>query len=504
MKILSSRQIREADAYTIAHEPISSEALMERAAKAFTHEFVKHYTNQRSVVIFCGMGNNGGDGLAIARMLLEKNYRVEVLIVKSGMNFSKDFMINHERLAKLPIARINDLEDISHLPDLEKDTVIIDAIFGTGLSRPTEGLAKTVIDAINDMKLDVVSVDLPSGLYTDIENHRNDSIIKAGKTFSFQLPKMSFFFCSNATHTGDWKVLDIGLNQEFIEDQETDHFYIDHAKAKYILKPRLHWSHKGTYGHALIWAGSYGKIGAAQLAAHGCMNAGAGLTTAFIPGCGYVIFQTALPEVMALTDIDDFKLTVFPDLSAYSAIGIGPGIGTHLSTAKALSEVLHAAKDIPVVIDADALNILSTHKKGLLKLPRHSILTPHPKEFERLAGPAENDWDRQRMAVAFAKEYDCVLVLKGTYTSVNLPNGDSWFNATGNPGMAKGGSGDALTGIITGLLAQKYSIEEASILGVYLHGMAGDFAARKHSEWSMRASDLIDNLGEAFNDVLMS
>ncbi len=503
MKILSSRQIRDTDAYTIAHEPISSEALMERAARAFTNAIIKSYSNQKSVSIFCGMGNNGGDGLAIARMLLEKKYLVEVFILKTAGSFSKDFLMNQERLSNLALAEIHELEDISHLPDIENDTVVIDAIFGTGLSRPPEGLAKAVIDAINDMNLDVISVDLPSGLYTDIENQRNDSIIKAKKTLSFQLPKLSFFFCSNAGFTGDWEILDINLNEEFIEDQETSHFYIDHAEAKRILKPRLHCSHKGTYGHALIWAGAYGKMGAAQLCTHGCMNAGAGLTTAFIPGCGYIVFQTALPEVMALTDEDDLKLTDFPDLTAYSAIGIGPGIGAHLSTAKALTELLHAAKDIPVVIDADALNILSANKKALLKLPKYSILTPHPKEFDRLAGSAENDWQRQQMAVAFAKEYNCVLILKGTYTSVNLPNGDSWFNATGNAGMAKGGSGDALTGIITGLLAQKYTVEEAAILGVYLHGLAGDFAAAKHGEWSMRASDLIESLGEAFGNVIM-
>ena len=504
MKILSGAQIREADAYAISHEPITSEALMERAAKAFTDEFVKFYPDSLDIIVFCGHGNNGGDGLAIARMLLDRNYRVDVCIVKTGNNYSKDFLVNHERLSRMTTAQISDLEEISALPDIEQDAIVIDAIFGTGLSRPTEGLAASVIDAINDMNCEVVSVDMPSGLYTDIENPKKNSIIKASKTYTFQLPKLSFFFCSNADYTGDWQVLDIGLDTEFIENQETRNFFTDGSDANALLKERLKCSHKGTYGHALIWAGSYGKMGAAQLCAHACLNAGAGLTTAYIPECGYVIFQTALPEVMASTDPDELRLTGFPDISKYAALGIGPGIDTGLSTAKALLDLLHEAKDIPVVIDADALNILGTNKKALLKLPKHSVLTPHPKEFERLTGPAESDWQKQEMASAFAKEFNCVLVLKGTYTSVNLPNGETWFNTTGNPGMAKGGSGDALTGIITGLLAQKYSPEEAAIMGVYLHGLAGDFAAAQYSEWSMRASDLIDSLGDAFLNVQMS
>ena len=503
MKILSGTQIREADNYTITHEPIASEALTERAANAFTDEFVKTYPNSREVVVFCGRGNNGGDGLAIARMLLDRNFRVDVYTVKTGNNFSKDYLVNHQRLSNIPIAQIIDLDEIGRMPDIEKDTVVIDAIFGRGLSRPTEGLSAYVIDAINDMNLEVVAVDMPSGLFADTVNQKNDSIIRAQMTLTFQLPKLSFFFSSNIEYTGDWQVLDIGLNKEFIDNQETRYFFTGDSDATDILKPRFKGSHKGTYGHALIWAGSYGKMGAAQLCAHACMNAGAGLTTAYIPESGYVIFQTALPEVMALTDPDELRLTGFPDISKYSAIGIGPGIDTGLSTAKALLDLLHEAKDIPVVIDADALNILGTNKKALQKLPKNSVLTPHPKEFERLAGEAESDWQRQEMASAFAKEYNCVLILKGTYTSVNLPNGETWFNTTGNPGMAKGGSGDALTGIITGLLAQKYTPEEAAILGVYLHGLAGDFAADLYSEWSMRTSDLIDCLGDAFNDVLM-
>jgi len=501
MKILNGIQIREADAYTISNEPIDSIDLMERAANAFIMKFRELYPNPCLINVFCGPGNNGGDGLAIGRMLLLAKYEIQVYVLDLGKEFSKDFHINQKRLEDIAKDRIFYLKDISHFPDLKKETVVIDAIFGTGLSRPVEGFAEEVIDAINISGNTIISVDLPSGLFTDIQNINESGIIKAEQTFTFQVPKLSFFFCSNVIYTGDWHVLDIGLDKGHIEESETNHFYIDHDLAKLLLKPRKRCDNKGTYGHALIWAGSYGKMGAAQLCAHACMNAGAGLTTAFIPSIGYSIFQTALPEVMVMTDTDEHKLTSFPDLTKYSSIGLGPGIDKNLKTAHALSELLHVAKDIPVVIDADALNIISENTKLLERLPKHSILTPHPKEFERLTGPVETDWERQTLASNFAQEYNCVLVLKGAFTSINLPNGKTYFNATGNPGMAKGGSGDVLTGIITGLLAQKYSITDAAILGVYLHGLAGDIAARKKSVWSMSASDLIDNLGEAFGMV---
>jgi len=501
MKILSGPKIKEADAFTILHEPISSIDLMERASSAFFSKFSELYFAPCKVSVFCGPGNNGGDGLAIARMLHLAKYDVSVYFLDIGGNFSDDFLINQQRMKELAPDRILYLNDITQFPIVAKGEIIIDSLFGTGFSRTIDGLVAQVINGINDSENFIVSVDIPSGLFTDVQNENESRIIKATHTITFQLPKLSFFFCSNSSYTGEWHVLDIGLNKEYIDKAETRNFYIDQKLAQSILKPRQRCDHKGTYGHALTWAGSYGKIGAAQLCARACLNAGAGLTTAYIPSIGYSIFQTALPEIMVLTDANKDVLTQVPDVSKYNAIGIGPGIDKDVKTAQALSELLARAKDIPVVIDADALNIISENKNLLKSLPKHSILTPHPKEFERLTGPAKTDWERQEMASKFAQECNCVLVLKGAYTTVNLPNGKTYFNATGNPGMAKGGSGDALTGIITGLLAQKYSTEEAAILGVYIHGLAGDFAAKKKSSWSMTASDLIENLGEAFQTI---
>jgi ADP-dependent NAD(P)H-hydrate dehydratase / NAD(P)H-hydrate epimerase len=502
MKILSGRQIREADAYTIAHEPVASEALMERAATAFASKFREQYPAPGEIFVFCGPGNNGGDGLAIARLLQPEGYHPRIILLDFGGDASKDFKINLERLeqrASIPVLKIN---NAIQLPDIKHDAVVIDAIFGTGLSRPAEGLAAAAIERINNSGATIVSVDMPSGLFTDTANEKGQSIVRASRTFTFQLPKLSFFFCSNAMYTGNWEILDIGLDPEFIDNAECADYYIDAAHVKSILRPRQHCDHKGSFGHALIWAGGYGKIGAALMCTDACMHAGAGLTTVYIPECGYEILQTGVPEAMVLTDPDEKKLSGLPpDIEKYNALGIGPGIGMHLKTAQALGALLKEVKDIPVVIDADALNIIAAHPDAFGKLPRNCILTPHPKEFERIAGPAANDWERHNLASDFAKTHHCVLVLKGAYTSIHLPDGRTWFNATGNPGMAKGGSGDVLTGIITALLAQKYSTEEAAILGVYLHGLAGDFAANKYGMWSMTARDLISCLGEAFGKI---
>jgi NAD(P)H-hydrate epimerase len=496
MKIPTAQQIRAWDAYTIANEPIASIELMERASKAFVQTFMQYYGKDRRVKIFCGPGNNGGDGLAIARLMLNEGYKIDAFIIKCD-RYSPDCITNHKRLLPLAPDNVFYLTHVSQLLPFADEDIIIDALYGTGLSRPIDGLAKDIIGKINASDAKVVAVDIPSGLYVDKQNGANDTIVKADRTFTFQAPKFSFFFCSNAPFTGRWEVLDIGLSKEFYDTISSNYHWIDHNTAAGILKPRQRCDHKGTFGHALIWAGGYGKMGAAQLCSKAALKAGAGLVTAYIPKCGYVPFQTALPEVMVMTDEEEELLSAFPATNKYSAIGLGPGIGQEKVTQKALHDFLKSKRD-SVVLDADALNILSENKDWLKLLPANAILTPHPKEFERLAGASEDEWIRLEKATDFAKAHRCILVLKTAYTSIHLPDGSIYFNATGNPGMAKGGSGDVLTGIITGILAQKYEPHEAAILGVYLHGLAGDIASVAHSEWSVLASDIIDGLGTAF------
>jgi hydroxyethylthiazole kinase-like uncharacterized protein yjeF len=500
MKILSADQIRELDQYTIEHEPITSVELMERACLAFCKEFERLYTDKNSgIKIFCGPGNNGGDGLGIARILIGKGWGVDVFILEAT-KYSAEFEDNLGQLRKIANENIHEINSKADFPAISANDIIIDALFGSGLSRPLSGVAAEVVKYLNSAKATVIAVDIPSGLYADKANADEDVIIKAGHTFTFQFPKLSLLLCTNYEFSGDISILDIGLSAEYIERVETPFIYTEGKDIKQILKPREKYSHKGSYGHALIFAGSYGKMGAAVLCAKACLRTGAGLTTAYIPGCGYDIMQVAAPEVMAIVDENKKFLTNVPDTFSFSAIGIGPGIGKAPHTRSALARLIKHYRR-PVVLDADALNILAEDAELMERIPPNSILTPHPKEFSRLAGSYKNDWELFEKATDFAAKHNCLLVLKSARTSIHTPEGKVYFNSSGNPGMAKGGSGDALTGMITALLCQEYSPLEAAIMGVYLHGLAGDIAAETFSQWSMTASDLVESIGHAFKVI---
>ncbi|WP_019942481.1 bifunctional ADP-dependent NAD(P)H-hydrate dehydratase/NAD(P)H-hydrate epimerase [Dyadobacter beijingensis] len=492
MKIFNVEQIRAMDAYTIAHEPITSLDLMERASLAFVRWFCNQYVNTRPIAVFCGKGNNGGDGLAIARLLSAQGYDVQVFIVEYTLNATDDFRQNLSRLGHhLTPRRIHSEND---LPQLPKQVVCIDALLGSGLSRPVDGLLSIVIRYLNELSCKVVSVDIASGLYTDQPNDPGDVIVKPRYTVTFQLPKIAFLFPQNAEYAGEWHVVDIGLSSDYIDATETPYYFTDKPEADRRIKPRQKFSHKGTFGHAVLIAGSYGKMGAAVLSGKACLRAGVGLLTMHVPACGYEIMQISVPEAMTTVDEAEKHISKTPDLSSATAIGIGPGLGQDGATVKALEKVLEQAK-VPVMIDADALNILSANRHLLYKLPANTILTPHPKEFQRLAGDSSNEYERLEKARAFAAKYKVIICLKGANTAVVLPNGEVHFNSTGNPGMATGGTGDVLTGIITSLLAQKYAPADAAILGVYQHGAAGDRAAEARGQTALIASDVVEHLG---------
>ena len=492
MKILAAPQIRDLDAHTIQSEPISSLDLRERASRAFVRWLCARFDNRQPLVFFCGKGNNGGDGLAIARILSAKGYGVAVYVVDYTDKDSDDFSKNLEHLAEhLAIHRIKDRKD---LPELTGDELLIDALLGSGLSRPAEGLLAVVIGAMNESSARVISVDIASGLYMNQINGKDDAIVKPDYTISFQLPKLAFMIPHNGPFVGDWQVVNIGLDQDFIENTETPYFFTDKKSAKKLIRDREKFSNKGTFGHALLLAGSHGKMGAAQLCGGACLRSGAGLLTMHVAACGYQIIQIALPEAMCTVDIHEKMLTTLPELDSYSAIGVGPGLGKEPQTLQMLEELIDKAK-VPMVWDADALNLLSENLDLLKKLPEHTIVTPHPKEFERLAGKTKDDYARLELARDFAQEHQLIVVLKGAHTAVVFPDGTVHFNATGNAGMATGGAGDVLTGILTSLLAQKYDPQDAARLGVYQHGMAGDRAAKARTKVSMIASDIVENLG---------
>lgn len=500
MFILSSKEIREWDNYTILHEPIASIDLMERAATKCFEWIKSHQLKQSSFKIFCGKGNNGGDGLAIARLLHQHKYNVSVYILESGKKGSEDFEINLQRLKELSFSEIHFLQTKEDFPIINSNDIVIDALFGSGLNKPLQNLAAELVEHINQAKATVISIDLPSGLFID-ESSKNNVVVKANHTLTFQCYKLGLLVQENASFIGEVHVLDIDLVPKFLQTEKFNQRFVTETFAKEIFKPRNDFAHKGNFGHALLIAGSYGKMGAAVLSAKACLHSGVGLLTCYLPKCGYNIMQTAVPEAMVMTDENENIVAQLPqEMEKYSVIGIGPGIGTADETQHLISFVVRRYQK-PLVIDADGLNCLSLQKELLQHLPSHSILTPHPKEFDRLFGDHENDFQKIATAKQKAQELNIVIVLKSHHTLIATPSGNLFFNSTGNAGMAKGGSGDVLTGIITSLVAQNYSSENAAILGVYLHGLAGDFAAKSLSKEAMTASNLIQFLSQAFLEI---
>jgi NAD(P)H-hydrate epimerase len=504
MKLFTADQIRNADEYTIANEPVSSLALMERASKAFVKQFEKDFPEKKiHKLIVCGTGNNGGDGLAIARILLDKLHTVKVFIIPSEKQ-SADFKKNLTRLQKKHKRAIQYWNDVSALDELPVNAIVIDGIFGTGLNKPVakDSIYYNVISKLNSFKFQqVISVDIPSGLFAD--KSTAGIVLRSDKTYTFQFPKLSFLLPESEKYVNEFTILNIGLHKDYIDKEKTPFNFLIKEDLLKIMQPRKTFSHKGTYGHAGIIAGSYGKMGAAVLCSKACLRSGAGLVTAHIPSSGYTIFQTTFPEAMCSTDKNTHHITEMPSWKNYNAIGIGPGIGTDSSTVSALENFIKA-HSTPLVVDADALNIISQNKNLLEFIPANSIFTPHPKEFERLAGKWKNDFERLEIQRKFSKKNKVIVVLKGANTSITDIDGNVYFNSTGNAGMATAGSGDVLTGIITGLLAQQYSPVNSALFAVFLHGLAGDLALQQQSMESLIASDIIENLGNAFKELEIS
>jgi len=468
--LLTSSQIKAADAYTIKHEPIASIDLMERAARAFVKCFTGHYPDkEKHIAIYCGTGNNGGDGLAIARLLHQAHYKnVNVKIARFSDKSTDDF---NENLRRLKVARI----DIMELnPDdtlmIESADIIIDALLGTGLNKPLSGAYKKLVDYLNSLDKITVAVDIPTGFFADGDIPKDAAILKCGLVITFQQPKLNFLLPESAPCIDVFKVADIGIKPEYIERQNSQYGLLEQADINAKLKTRKKFTHKGTYGHALIIAGQPETMGAALLCSSACAHTGAGLTTACIPESGLTALNTSLPEVMAVVRKDGNVPKI--EWDKFSAIATGPGLGKK-ADALTLLQTAFTEFDKPMVIDADALNLVAENYL-FKKIPANSILTPHMKEFDRLFGEHNSWWSRIETMIAKAKEFQLFIVLKNSYTIIGSPEGKVYFNPTGNPAMASGGMGDVLTGVIASLLAQNYSPEDACLIGVYIHGMAGD------------------------------
>ena len=498
-KIFSVDKIRNADRYTIDNEPISSIDLMERAAHECFIWLAQKARKNQEFAIFCGPGNNGGDGLAIARMLSKKAFKVQGIILDVSGKFSADFLQNYTRLKEQGLAAIEEWKEIpKEFPKFTEDCIIVDAIFGSGLSKPLKAMPQKVVLLLNELPQIKVSIDIPTGLFADqpVEDIK-DTVLVADYSLSFQFPKMAFLIPENELFVGEWYNLDIGLSQKYIQSTLTDDYYLTHAFVHSLIRGRAKYSHKGNFGHVLMIAGDHSKMGAAILSSKAALRVGAGLVSLHHPASAHMLIPMAVPEVMSSLDDSDVAFSTLPDLAKYTHVAVGPGLGTRKQTAKAL-KLLVQEVSTPMVFDADALYILSENKTWLSFLPKNSILTPHLGELNRLLGKTKDGFHRIEKARDFTKKYQLYLIVKGAHTAIVTPTGKVYYNSTGNPGMATGGSGDVLTGMLVGLLAQHYTPLEAALLGVYLHGLAGDISAAELGMESMIAGDIVNHIAQAY------
>lgn len=495
--ILSAEQIRSSDQYTITHEPISSVDLMERAGTRCFEFISKHFSASYRFVIICGQGNNGGDGLVIARLLHQNGYNVQVIVIALRPSGTPDFEINFKKVQQLniPYILLDKTPDYSIFGDCD---IIVDAIFGTGLHKPAEGLYAKVIEMMNTSGKYIISIDIPSGLFVDGDNgHANASnTVRANETLTFECPKLAFLLQDSGSFAGDFHIIDIGLDKKFIYSLPVYSYFITASDIIPYLRPRPKFSHKGTYGHVLIIAGSASKTGAAILAGYGSLCAGAGLTTIHCPSLSTISVHSFIPEAMISTDACPEYITTLPDLDPFDVIAIGPGIGTRPETSNMLKQLITTSTK-PLILDADALNILAANKTWISFLPHHSILTPHPREFDRMFGQSASAYDRLQKQIEQSVKLSIYIILKNAHTSITTPDGKVFFNSTGTPAMAKGGSGDVLTGIVAAMLAQLKSPAGACISSVYLHGLSAELAESEIGTPSLLARHIAQYFGKA-------
>ncbi len=503
MKIFTGKQIHELDKYTIEHEPIASIDLMERAAKTLAEAISETWSIQTPVVVFAGPGNNGGDGLAIARMLAEQGYKVSVFLFNISGHLSPECAVNKKRLESCK--RLQNFIEVTQEfdpPVLEKNMLVVDSLFGSGINKPLAGGFASLVKYINASPAQVVSIDVPSGLMTEDNTYNvRANVIRATWTFTLQQPKLSFLFPENQLFIGQLRVLDIKLSQEGINKVEAGFTIVKEDDVRPLLLRRTPFVHKGQMGNALLIAGSYGMAGAAVLATKACLRVGVGKVTVNTPKRNIPIIQVSVPEAVVQLSNEETIFAEATDTEDFQALGIGPGLGQSEQTAIALISQLRRTQ-CPIVADADALNILANHRAWMQQLPKGIILTPHPKEFDRMEGHSADSYERLSKARNMAERLRGYVIIKGHYTAICMPDGHVVFNGSGNAGMATAGSGDVLTGMITGLLARGYKPQDACVVGVFLHGLAGDLAAQSIGEESLTAGDIIQYLPKAFKQLM--
>lgn len=503
MKIFTSKEIHELDSATCEASRISSIDLMERAASAVSYEIVSRFLPSQRIVVMAGPGNNGGDALAVSRMLMEQGYRkVEVFLFNVTGKLSHDCEEERKRLITVDGVDFTEVTREFNPPYLGPDDVVVDGLFGSGLNHIMQGGFTAVARYINESDAYVISIDIPSGLFGEWNadvNYRN--IVHADLTLAFQLPRLSFFFEENADVLGEWKLLDIELNEAKMKEMHSDYMLVEARNIRPLLKDRRPFTGKRDYGSVMLFAGSLGMMGAAVMCARAVLKSGAGLVTVHSAACGMPVVQTALPEAMFEPDRNETCISDMTLHYRHQAVAAGPGIGTRDQTVKALEQLLNSGVT-PLVLDADALNCISQHPSMLTQIPPKTIITPHIGEFDRLFGEHKSSEERLKTAISMARKYNIIIVLKGHYTATVRPTGRVYLNPTGNPGMATAGSGDVLTGVIAAFLAQGYNPEHAATIGVYLHGLAGDLAAEEIGEFGLTAGDIASYMGRAIRNVI--
>ena len=505
-RLFAVSEIRDCERFTMEKEQSSSLELMERAGEACAEEIATALwlDEYEDVYVYVGTGNNGGDGVVLAAHLVEDSYIQNkicvVLCAAENVRYSEEMQYQLKRWETI-VSQHDNAETIFFTADNQslpqpKD-LIVDALFGIGLNKLVTGFYAEVIRHINASDAYTIAIDTPSGLFADQHTPDGSAVVIADKTLSIQFMKKAFLLPENCPFVGDAEVVDIGM--EAPDNLDSDGYLLLGSVLRYVLRPRNPYAHKGTFGHGLLVAGCDRMPGAAVLAATAAMRGGIGKLTVHTVRSVRDILAVSLPE--AIHDIDDNEQYVshinwnkLPE--NITAVALGPGLGTAKQTVSAMKDILDTVK-CPLVIDADGLNMLAENKTWLAFLPPNSILTPHFAEFERLAGKPSDDFDRLERAKVFAQRYSVILVLKGHHTVVTFPDGRQFFNTTGNPGMATAGSGDVLTGLLLSLLAQGYAPELAAMLGVYLHGAAGDAYAEDHAASTLIASDLPRYFSEA-------
>ncbi len=498
MKIFTAQQLHQADQQTLKAQDISALDLMERAATDAYQQLEKRSREKSVIKLFCGIGNNGGDGLVIARKLAEKRRNIEVFIVEYSPKHSPEFTANLKRLKKrVPADKIKWLHKERHLPEIDPEEVVVDAVFGIGLNRPLPDWVSELVRHLNNKSCYRIAIDLPTGLFSNRVPKRGEQVLQADLTLTFQSPKLVFYLPETSAYTGQVMVLDIGLDKAYLDRLTPVAKLIQKADVELIKKPRKRFSHKGTYGHCLVIGGSYGKMGSVVLATRAALRSGAGKVTSMTPKCGDNILQISVPEAMVLTDKSDQILRHFtPPSFSVESICFGPGVGTDPQTAHFFKALLQFCTK-PMLIDADGLNLLAQHPHLFDLIPKNTVLTPHPGELKRLIGAWTDSFDKIDKLKAFSQKYQVVVVAKDAVT-LTVFGDQIYVNSTGNPGMATAGSGDVLSGVIAGLMAQGYSSINAAVLGVYLHGKAGDVAVKNRAFESLLAGDIVDELGAVF------